>query len=143
MSFIYCHLHFHANLIRPWPFPLKLVIVHGIFGCYICIENFAVTILKKKQFLPLNLCLCICLNEETQNRRTLLPKTTFVSFIILIWFVNNIDIDWYMYMFIELIISGNTNYNYWCVVISPLDNKKKSFTFYIQLILKYICFKKL
>jgi hypothetical protein len=28
------------------------------------------------------------------------------------------------------------------VFISPLDNnKKKSFTFYIQLVLKYICFK--
>ena len=22
MSFIYCHLNFHANLLRPWPFPL-------------------------------------------------------------------------------------------------------------------------
>jgi hypothetical protein len=24
MSFIYCHLNFYANLLRPWPFPLKL-----------------------------------------------------------------------------------------------------------------------
>jgi hypothetical protein len=23
MSFIYCHLNFHANLLRPWPFPLS------------------------------------------------------------------------------------------------------------------------
>jgi hypothetical protein len=23
MSFIYCHLNFHANLLRPWCFPLK------------------------------------------------------------------------------------------------------------------------
>ena len=22
MSFIYCHLNFHANLLRPWRFPL-------------------------------------------------------------------------------------------------------------------------
>ena len=22
MSFIYCHLNFHTNLLRPWPFPL-------------------------------------------------------------------------------------------------------------------------
>ena len=22
MSFIYCHLNVHANLLRPWPFPL-------------------------------------------------------------------------------------------------------------------------
>jgi hypothetical protein len=47
LSFIYCHLNFHANLIRPWTFPLKLVILHGIFGCYIYIENFAVTSLEK------------------------------------------------------------------------------------------------
>ena len=26
MSFIYCHLNFHANLLRPWPFPLR----HGL-----------------------------------------------------------------------------------------------------------------
>ena len=24
MSFIYCHLNFHANLLRPWPFPLSI-----------------------------------------------------------------------------------------------------------------------
>jgi hypothetical protein len=24
MSFIYCHLNFHANLLRPWPFPLRI-----------------------------------------------------------------------------------------------------------------------
>jgi len=48
----------------------------------------------------------------------------------------------YKYIFIEFIISGNTSYTYWLVFISPLDNKKKkSFTFYIQLVLKYICFK--
>jgi len=46
-----------------------------------------------------------------------------------------------MYMFIEFIISGNTSYTYWLVFISTIDNKKKSFTFYIQLILKYICSK--
>ena len=23
MYFIYCHLNFHANLLRPWPFPLN------------------------------------------------------------------------------------------------------------------------
>ena len=23
MSFIYCHLNFQANLLRPWPFPLN------------------------------------------------------------------------------------------------------------------------
>jgi len=23
MSFIYCHLNFHANLLGPWRFPLK------------------------------------------------------------------------------------------------------------------------
>jgi hypothetical protein len=26
MSFIYCHLNFHANLLRPWPFPLNSLI---------------------------------------------------------------------------------------------------------------------
>ena len=64
-------------------------------------------------------------------------------FIILIWFVKNIDIDWYMYMFIEFIFSGYTSYSYWLVFISPLDNNKKnpSHFIYIQLILKYICFK--
>ena len=36
-------------------------------------------------------------------------------------------------MFIEFIISGNTSYTYWLVFISPLDNTKKSLTFYIQL----------
>ena len=46
-----------------------------------------------------------------------------------------------MYMFIEFIISGNTSHTYWFVFISPFDNKKKPFTFYIQLILRYICFK--
>ena len=41
-------------------------------------------------------------------------------------------------MFIQFIISGIIP----IVFISPLDNnKKKSFTFYIQLVLKYICFK--
>ena len=25
MSFIYCHLNFHANLLRPWRFPLNVV----------------------------------------------------------------------------------------------------------------------
>ena len=45
-------------------------------------------------------------------------------------------------MFIEFIISANTSHTYWFVFISPLDNnKKKSFTFYNQIILKYICFK--
>ena len=46
-------------------------------------------------------------------------------------------------MFIEFItcISGYTSYTYWLAFISFLDNKKKSFTFYIQLILKYICFQ--
>jgi hypothetical protein len=24
MSFIYCHLNFHVNLLRPWPFPLNI-----------------------------------------------------------------------------------------------------------------------
>ena len=24
MSFIYCHLNFHANLLRPWRFPLNV-----------------------------------------------------------------------------------------------------------------------
>ena len=26
MSFIYCHLNFQANLLRPWRFPLKLLL---------------------------------------------------------------------------------------------------------------------
>jgi hypothetical protein len=47
-------------------------------------------------------------------------------FIILIWFVKNIDIVWYMYMFIEFIISGYTSYTHWLVFISPLDNNKKN-----------------
>jgi hypothetical protein len=29
MSFIYCHLNFHANLLRPWPFPLICLITTG------------------------------------------------------------------------------------------------------------------
>jgi hypothetical protein len=32
MSFIYCHLNFHANLLRPWSFPLTL---HEQFFSYI------------------------------------------------------------------------------------------------------------
>ena len=40
------------------------------------------------------------------------------------WFVKNIYIVWYMYMFNEFIISGNASYTYWLVFISPLDNKK-------------------
>ena len=44
-------------------------------------------------------------------------------------------------MFIEFIISSTTSYTYWLVFISPLDNKKKSFTFYIQLVLKYVEFR--
>ena len=39
----------------------------------IYIDNFAGTSLKK-HLPPLNLCLCICLNDEALNRRTLLPK---------------------------------------------------------------------
>ena len=52
--------------------------------------------------------------------------------------MKNIDIDWYMYMYmlIEFIMSGYTSYTYWFVFISPLD---KWFFFYIQLIIKYIC----
>jgi hypothetical protein len=30
MSFIYCHLSFHANLLRPWRFPLIVICVLGI-----------------------------------------------------------------------------------------------------------------
>ena len=44
MSFIYCHLNFHANLLRPWRFPLTCkplqiakLIIH-IF-CQISISN--------------------------------------------------------------------------------------------------------
>jgi hypothetical protein len=30
MSFIYCHLNFNANLLRPWPFPLMITIYQEI-----------------------------------------------------------------------------------------------------------------
>ena len=29
MSLIYCHLNFHANLLRPWRFPLRWVYTPG------------------------------------------------------------------------------------------------------------------
>jgi hypothetical protein len=49
----------------------------------------------------------------------------FIIFLILIWFVKNIDIDWCMYMFIEFNISGNISYTYWFVFIHSLIIKKK------------------
>jgi hypothetical protein len=27
MSFIYCHLNFHTNLLRPWHFPLSMTLL--------------------------------------------------------------------------------------------------------------------
>jgi len=99
----------------------------------IYIESFAGTCLKKKNLPPLNLCLCICLNEETLNRWTLLPKQ-IVIFIILIWFVKNIDIDWFMYMFIKFIISGNASYTCWFVFISGMPH--------LCLFIGYLCQKK-
>ena len=44
----------------------------------IYIENFPGISLKKTHLLPLNLCLYICLNEETPNKRTLLPTIFFI-----------------------------------------------------------------
>ena len=85
-------------------------------------ENLAGTSFKKNHLLPLSLCLCICLNEETLNKVDSVANK-IVIFIILIWFVKHlILIDTYMYMFIEFIFSGNISYTYWFVFILPLDN---------------------
>ena len=34
MSFIYCHLNFHATLLRPWRFPLKLLLKFAFKKCH-------------------------------------------------------------------------------------------------------------
>jgi hypothetical protein len=41
MSFIYCHLNFHANLLRPWPFPLIYNRKH-LYSNYLNICHFRV-----------------------------------------------------------------------------------------------------
>jgi hypothetical protein len=78
------------------------------------------------------LCLYICLNEETIGR--------------LNGYFYNIDMIcekywyWLIYVFIEFIISIQV-IPIGLFSLHTLMIKKKSFTFYIQLILKYICFK--
>jgi hypothetical protein len=82
----------------------------------IYIESFIVTCLKKK-LPPLTLCWCIYLNEEMIGGLCWQTKCYFY----------NIDIVWYMYMFIEFIISV------WKKIKSQNTNKNKiMFKIYIQ-----------
>jgi HD-like signal output (HDOD) protein len=46
MSFIYCHLNFHANLLRPWRFPLSMISVVVTFHTFcFSLDDFALILI--------------------------------------------------------------------------------------------------
>jgi len=58
MSFIYCHLNFHANLLRPWRFPLTLfyhVIKKWstIRRMIVCYEQYLIYIMAKTSYISI------------------------------------------------------------------------------------------
>ena len=57
MSFIYCHLNFHANLSRPWRFPLKKNLKFKFQWFYIvtvCYDNKETVMVKYSIFIEKN-----------------------------------------------------------------------------------------
>ena len=57
MSFIYCHLNFHPNLLRPWRFPLKKNLKFKFQWFYIvtvCYENKETVMVKYSIFIEKN-----------------------------------------------------------------------------------------
>jgi hypothetical protein len=64
-------------------------------------------------------CIATCLTKNIIMIGGLCCQKQIVIFVILIWFVKNIDIVWYMYI-CEFIISGNTSYTYCLLSFHPL-----------------------